>query len=248
MIAIHHRAGVSRWSYLTWRYRVVYHRSFVMTIACMAFGSNSAAEILQTQIVGTVTSVYAGIDPLWDPIEPPPVLPEADPAFAERFMPGQRIVINYRFDSSAMDQNPANDTGSYPALISGQFAVSGSKFNLFEGDIRIILDNPTGNDRFAFGASGFEAITDPIAGTGTILNFAIEATSLFQNDSLPPVPPASWTNSFGHFRVIVDEPGLLYMVQFEVDDIYNIPEPSSLVTLTAACFFRMLFVRLTRRV
>lgn len=182
---------------------------------------------------GAISNVYAGIDPLWDPIEPVDY-PVPDPAFQQYFSVGQPIRIELAYNLAATDWYdeqviPTSGIGIYDAILGGSASIAGDRFIFDSGNMSAELNNSLGEDQMGVTAYSFQFISSPIATDRIQIGLLIAAKDMLENDSLPIKVPEEWTRSIGHMTFVSQTPGLLYRVSYSVDSLSIVPEPSSAV-------------------
>lgn len=199
-----------------------YFLAKAILLAVLVFPLSAVGEVITFEATGKVSSVYAEIDPLWDPIPPAPT-PVPDPSFAASFMPGQDILFRYAFESTTddwYDQEVIStpNIGIYSALITGSLSLNGIEYALSEGNISVELESSSeSEDIYGVHAYSYQNILNPISANGLTIGFVVANNELFETDSLPELPPGPWTRSNGRVRFQSGVGGLLYEARFTID-------------------------------
>lgn len=225
---------------------------FTLLVLPLLLVRGVSAATVSFEATGSVVSIYAGIDPLWDPSDGVPY-PTADPEFVQRFSAGQHVVAHYTFESGAIDWYdqqilPTPKIGIYSAIQVGQVSIDGSNYALEQGDISVELDHlATHEDIYGVNARGYQVSTLPIPSSGVAFDFVVAKPTLFPNDSLPTQPPVAWSRSNGRITFHSGVAGLLYEVRFSVESIQVVPEPGALALAVALIGISLPINRARRR-
>lgn len=160
------------------------------------------------------------------------VVTDVDDLVAAEFSVGEQVVGSYTFDSAAADSDPDPTLGSY--AITALTVTFGGDYSVTEGsDVTLsVHDGPPQNDFYLLYA---DLPTAPqVAGLdANTLSFSLidSDSTLFASDALPLAPP-----DFSEFEIILasliffDLP-VNQVVNFQVDSLFVIPEPSTALLL-----------------